>query len=79
MAGPGMDTLKINGVEKQFAAGQLPATIAELLEQLSVEAATVVAEVDGQIVEREKFAETKLHNGQTIELVRFMGGGLLHG
>ena len=70
-----MEVLKINGVEKQFPAGQLPSTVAELLEQLDIKAATVAAEVDGQIVEREKFAEAKLRNGQSIELVRFVGGG----
>lgn len=69
-----MESLKINGVENQFAAG-IPATIAVLLEQLRIEAATVVAEIDGQIIEREKFAETKLHEGQSIELVRFVPGG----
>jgi len=74
-----MEALKINGVERQFPDGLLPKTIAELLEQLSVEAATVVAEVDGRIIEREKFPETTLRNGQIIELVRFMGGGLLYG
>ena len=70
-----MEILKINGVEKQFSAGQLPSTVAELLKNLDIKAATVVAEVDGQIVERKKFAETKLCNGQSIELVRFVGGG----
>jgi thiamine biosynthesis protein ThiS len=70
-----METLTINGVEKQFPPGRLPATIAELLERLDIKAATVVAEIDGQIIEREKFAQTLLHNGQSIELVRFVGGG----
>jgi sulfur carrier protein len=70
-----MEALKINGVERQFPVGQLPSTIAELLEQLDVKDATAAAEVDGQIVERTKFAETKLRNGQSIELVRFVGGG----
>lgn len=69
-----METLRINGAEKQFPAG-LPETLAELLEQLGVKAATVVAEVDGQIVEPEKFVRTKLSNGQSIEIVKFMGGG----
>jgi sulfur carrier protein len=70
-----MEVLKINGVEKQFPAGHLPSTVAELLEQLDVKAATAAAEVDGQIIECKKFAETKLRNGQSIELVRFVGGG----
>jgi thiamine biosynthesis protein ThiS len=67
--------LRINGVEKQFPAGQLPSTVAELLKQLDIEAATVVAEVDGQIVESKKFGRTQLCSGQTIELVRFVAGG----
>ena len=70
-----METLIINGVENQFPAGKLPATVAELLEQLGVEAATAAPEIDGQVVERERFAQTKLCKGQSIELVRFMGGG----
>ena len=65
---------RLNGVVKQFPAGT-PATVAELLEQLGVEAATVVAEIDGRIIESQRFTETSLRNGQSIELVRFVGGG----
>ena len=67
-------TLKINGQERQFA-GAAPATLADLLKQLGVEATTVVAELDGQIVRPGDFAGTQIHDGQSIELVRFMGGG----
>ena len=70
-----MDVLKINGKEKQFPEGEFPATLAELLERLGVEAATVVAEVDGAIVERDNFARTRLAPGAGIELVRFVPGG----
>jgi sulfur carrier protein len=69
-----MNVLKINGIEKQFPAG-LPKTLAELLTQLNAKAETVVAEIDGQIIERQKFAQTKLKTGQNIELVRFVPGG----
>jgi len=70
-----METLKINGVEKQFPEGQFPATLAELLKKLSVAPATVVAEIDGEIIEREKFERTSLSKDQKIELVRFVPGG----
>ncbi len=70
-----MERLKINGVEKEFSAERFPANVAELLKHLNIEAATVVAEVDGQIVEREKFGTTALSKGQAIELVRFVPGG----
>ncbi len=69
-----METLKINGAEKQFPAG-IPRTLSELLGQLNINQATVVAEIDGQIVEQRCFAQTRLSAGQNIELVRFVGGG----
>ena len=65
----------MNGAEKRFQAGKLPAPLADLLERLAVDAATVVAEVDGQIVQRDKFAQTKLCDGQSIELIKFVPGG----
>ena len=69
-----MCVLKINGSEKVFDS-QLPATLADLLEQLDVNAETVVAEVDDRIVEQREFEKSELHSGQAIELVRFVPGG----
>ena len=70
-----MSTLKINGKETTFSEGKMPATVKDLLLFLGVDAATVVAEVDGRIIERANFATTNLHAGQNIELVRFVPGG----
>jgi len=67
--------LKINGVERQFDDQKLPKTLSELLDQLAIDQAVVVAEIDGEIIERARFAETKLRAGVSIELVRFVGGG----
>jgi thiamine biosynthesis protein ThiS len=53
----------------------MPATLFALLEKLGIGTATVVAEVDGRIVTPEEFARTEIRDGQTIELVKFMGGG----
>ncbi len=69
-----METLKINGEERQFPAG-IPQTLAELLGLLNINQATVVAEIDGRIIEQRSFAQTRLSVGQSIELVRFVGGG----
>lgn len=68
------ETLTVNGVERPFDTG-LPATLAELLGRLGIDAATVVAEIDGRIVERKDFSLTSLRPGQAIELIRFVGGG----
>jgi thiamine biosynthesis protein ThiS len=70
-----MATFKINGEEKEFADDNLPETLSDLLNELGICQPTVVAEIDGEVVEREKFGDTKLKPGQSIELVRFVGGG----
>ncbi len=67
-------TLKINGTEKNFDEG-LPPTLSELLAKLEIGVATVVAEIDGEIIERKSFAQTELKEGMAIELIRFVGGG----
>ena len=67
--------LKINGKEKAFSNDKMPATLTALLTVLGVDSATVVAELDGQIIERTNFSVTPLKDGQSIELVRFVPGG----
>ena len=66
--------VRINGQDKTFEQG-LPATLSKLLEKMDIDAATVVAEVDGRIVERRDFSQTEITEGQSIELIRFVGGG----
>ena len=69
-----MNTLRINGEERTFPEG-VPASLAELLDRLDINQATVVAEIDGRIIRRPDFSDTVLSPGQTVELVRFVGGG----
>ena len=69
-----MDSLKVNGKEREFA-GTFPATVTDLLAELEISEATVVAEIGGEIVKREDFAKTRVCPGQSIELIRLVGGG----
>ena len=70
-----MHTLIINGEERQFSPQETPRTLSALLTRLGVAEATVVAEVDGQLVRARDFASTPIRDGHHIELVRFVGGG----
>ncbi len=70
-----MKSLQINGQIRQFPPQEMPATLSALLEKLEIGATTVVAEVEGRIVAPEEFARTEVRDGQTIELIKFMGGG----
>jgi len=62
----------VNGTPRTVAA---TTTVAQLIEAMGVNAATVVAEVAGAIIAPEQFAATTLAAGAQVELVRFVGGG----
>ena len=64
------NSLIINGKQKRFPEHKLPGTLGELLETMNI-----AAEIDGRIIERKNFADTNLQPGQSIELIRFVGGG----
>jgi thiamine biosynthesis protein ThiS len=51
------------------------ADLAGLLEHLNLDPDKVVAELNGLIIPRENFSATPLAQGDSIELVRFVGGG----
>ncbi len=70
-----MESLRVNGVERPFASDRMPATLGELVNDLNLDAAALVAEVDGTIVPAGRFAQTPIAPGQSIELIKFMGGG----
>jgi thiamine biosynthesis protein ThiS len=52
-----------------------PATAADLLRHLGLDARTVVVELNRQIVRRSHLGDTPLANGDAVELVHFVGGG----
>ncbi len=64
--------LLINGDEKSFAESL---TLAELIEQLGMKGDRVAVELNREIVSRAQWAETKLNDGDRLEIVHFVGGG----
>jgi thiamine biosynthesis protein ThiS len=52
-----------------------PATAADLLRHLGLDARTVVVELNRQIVRRPQLGEAVLVDGDAVELVHFVGGG----
>jgi sulfur carrier protein len=62
----------LNGAPREFPA---PPTFAELLESLELGRARLAVERNGEIVPRSRFAETRLADGDRIELVVAVGGG----
>ncbi len=69
-----MFILTVNGKERQYQ-DSLPENLTALLKELNIEAATIVAEIDGKIIKRDDFDNTTVTENQKIELIRFIGGG----
>lgn len=65
-------TLQINGEPRQFAAEM---TLAALVEQLGMKADRVAVELNREIVPRDRWSATGLHDGDRLEIVHFVGGG----
>jgi len=62
----------INGEARQVPG---PTTLLELLGHLGLDPRSVVVELNREIVRRPRLAETRVAEGDTIELVHFVGGG----
>lgn len=52
-----------------------PATLLALVESKGLDPAVVVAELNGAVVQGADFAATPLTEGDTLELLSFVGGG----
>lgn len=62
----------LNGESREIKDG---AILLDLLTGLNLPQDAVVAELNGDIVDRADFAARRLAPGDVIELVRFVGGG----
>lgn len=64
--------LTVNGEPRRLAG---PATLLDLLAHLGLDPRTVVVELNREIVRRPRLGEIRLAEGDTVELVHFVGGG----
>lgn len=68
-----MPSLNLNGVLREFES--LPSHIEPLIAQLNLSPKGLVVEINGQIFRESEFKNAKISDGDTVELVQFMGGG----
>jgi thiamine biosynthesis protein ThiS len=62
----------INGEPRRVPG---PSTLQQVLEHLGLDPRTVVVELNREVVRRTRLGETGVAEGDTIELVHFVGGG----
>jgi thiamine biosynthesis protein ThiS len=64
----------VNGEEREIADG---ATVGELVRQLALAPERVAVELNREVVRRAQWSETKLSAGDRVEVVHFVGGGVV--
>ncbi len=65
--------LIINGQERHFEAAN---NVAELVTALNIKGDRVAVELNREIVSRAQWEQTRLTDGDRLEIVHFVGGGL---
>ena len=66
----------INGEEREFSA---ISSISELINQLGMKPDRVAVELNRGLIPRDRWAATQLSEGDKLEIVHFVGGGLAKG
>ena len=67
-----MIDLQINGRQVRLES-ETP--LLDYLARIGIEARAVAVELNGEIVERASFPDTRLRAGDEVEIVRMVGGG----
>jgi len=65
-------TLTVNGESKSVADGL---TLAQLVRELGLERNPIAIELNRQVVPRDRHGETRLTDGDRLEIVTLVGGG----
>jgi thiamine biosynthesis protein ThiS len=50
-------------------------TIQDLLKELQIDSGRVIVEINLSIIRKSEFSTFKLHDGDKVEIVNFVGGG----
>lgn len=64
--------ITLNGERVELAE---PVTVAGLLAQLEIDPRRVAIEYNLEILKRSRYPDTLVNDGDTIEIVNFVGGG----
>jgi thiamine biosynthesis protein ThiS len=65
-------TIRLNGKTREVRCGH---TVRSLLEELELHPGMIVVELNRDILERDRYADVQIHDGDSLELVHFVGGG----
>ena len=64
--------IKVNGKLYDFNDN---INLENIINQLNISSQNIIAEVNGNVITKEKFNKTVIENNSVIELIKFVGGG----
>jgi len=64
--------IKLNGKKTEIQASQ---SVSGLLDCLNINAPQVAVAINGEVLPRGSWAQTEIRAGDTVEIVRAVGGG----
>ena len=64
--------VRLNGKDRQVEAGH---SVRSLIESLDLHPSLIVVELNREILDRGAYGDALVQEGDTIELVHFVGGG----
>ncbi len=65
-------TIRVNGEPYEIAG---PATLSGLLAELEIDPRTVAVEHNLVVIRRDRYVSTPIAEGDSVEIVNFVGGG----
>jgi sulfur carrier protein len=63
--------IRVNGEDQPFVTE----SVDELLQRLSIESRGVAVAIDGEVVRRSEWSQTRIEDGNAIEIVTAVAGG----
>lgn len=63
--------IRVNGIDIEFEKR----TLKELLDLYRFDPKKIMVEKNGRIVDKEQYVSEELHEGDILEIARFVGGG----
>ena len=64
--------VRLNGKDRDITFGH---TVQSLLEAIEINPLAVVVELNRKILDRDRYSDFDIREGDTIEVVHFVGGG----
>jgi len=65
--------LTVNGTQRNFDGPVI--TVADVIRELALEGKRIAVEINGEIVPRSRYAETRVAASDRLEIVGAVGGG----